>query len=102
MYQKLVPDQYLILVNSPKYNQCVQGALLSIIYFERRFILKEDYQKSSKDPTSFLFSNPVSFYKNYEKRKVPETSYQSLSSLNIHVQTPVQLLCFNSDRVFSY
>ena len=45
--------------------------------------MKGNFQQSPKDLTSFLFLNPVSFYKNhYKKQKVPETSYQSNSSLS--------------------
>ena len=45
-------------------------------------ISKEDYQKSSKKLTSFLYKNPVSFYGNYHKKlKGPGTSYESLLRL---------------------
>ena len=44
--------------------------------------MDEDYQKSSKNLTSFLFSKPYSFHKIwYEKQKEPRTSYQSLIRL---------------------
>ena len=31
--------------------------------------MKEDYQKSSNNVTSFLFSNPVSFYEHYHEKQ---------------------------------
>ena len=48
-----------------------------------KYILIEDYQKSSKNLTSFLFPNSVSFYRNYcEKQKDLKSIYQSLFSLS--------------------
>ena len=43
--------------------------------------MKGNFQQSPKDLTSFLFLNPVSYKNYYKKQKVPETSYQSYSSL---------------------
>ena len=51
MPQKLVPDHYLI-----------QETLL------KKYIFKENNPKSSKNLTSFLFFNPVSFYGNYNDK----------------------------------
>ena len=46
--QKLVLARHLILVNNPKYNQCIQVTLLLDI-------LRKDCQKSSKNLTCFFF-----------------------------------------------
>ena len=44
--------------------------------------MKEDYQKALKKVNSFFLSNPVPFNKqNYQKRKEPGTSDQSLLRL---------------------
>ena len=50
--------------------------------------MKEDYQKSPKNVTSFLFPDPTSFYRNNdEKGRVPGTSYQSLFRLRNKFRT---------------
>lgn len=48
MHQKLIEDLFLFLVNSLKYNQCIQETLLYIVYFESRV------SKITKNLNSFL------------------------------------------------
>ena len=46
-------------------------------------ILKKDYWKSSKNLTSFLFLNLVSFYEDYEKQKGHGANYHLFSDYQI-------------------
>ena len=71
MHQKLVPDHYLILVNSLKYSYCIQEYL-------RKWILK--------NPQKLLFHFCFRTQSFFFGRKVLGTSYNSLFSLTIYVQ----------------
>ena len=61
-HRKLVPDPFLILVNNPK------QTLHAIIFFLKKDILKEDYQKSL-----FLLTQKI-----MKKQSEPGTNDQSL------------------------
>lgn len=61
MIQKLAPDLYLILVNGQKTANAFKKLFWIKIFWK--------YQRSSKNLTSFLFSNPISFYGNYCEKK---------------------------------
>ena len=51
-------------------------------YFVGKYdILKEDYQKFSKNLASFMFLKAISFCGTYEKSKEPRTSYNSIFRL---------------------
>ena len=54
MHQKLVPDPFLILVNSPKQPLHAGNSF-------KQDILKKDYQKSLKNLTLFFHLNPFPF-----------------------------------------
>ena len=71
MYQKLVRDPFLILVNNPKQPLHARNS------FENK-----DYQKPLKKSTLFFLLNPVPFnVQSYQKQKGPGTSDQSLFRL---------------------
>ena len=53
MYQELVLDPFLILVNNPK------QPLHARNYFKNKIFLKEDYQKGFKKLTLFFLSNSL-------------------------------------------
>ena len=73
MYQKLVPDPILILVNQNSH--CMQEVLLKII-------LKEGYQKALEKLALIFLLNPVPFKgQDYKKQKGPGTSDQWLGRL---------------------
>ena len=55
MLQRLVPDPFSILLNSPK------QPLHARNFFKNKIICKEDYQKALKKLTLFFLSNPVPF-----------------------------------------
>ena len=60
MYQKLVPNLFLILVDSLKFSQCIRETLLLVKYFERSLL------KILKN-LIYFFSNPVPRYEHDEK-----------------------------------
>ena len=75
VHGRLVPDPFLILVNSPK------QLLHAKNYFKNK-IMKEDYQKALKKLTIFFLSNPVSFNgQSSQKQKGSETTHQFLFRL---------------------
>ena len=86
MHPKLVASHYLILINDLKYSQCIQENLLKIKHF------KDDYQKSSKNLTSILFSNPVLFYINYYEKQESGTSCNYVFVLEWSITWPFLML----------
>ena len=59
VYQKLVPDLFSTLVNSPKCNQYIKETFVNKKKFERGL-------SKSLEKCIFLFLNPVSFYRRKE------------------------------------
>lgn len=65
MQHEIVPDHYLLLVNSKKFSQYFQETLSEI-----KYILKKENSLILKNPNSIFVSEPSPFYENcYEKQK---------------------------------
>ena len=74
MHQKLVPDPFLILVNTAKQPLHAQN------YFKKLDILKKNCRKVLKKLTLYFLSNAIPFNGyDYKQQKEPGTSDQSLS-----------------------
>ena len=74
MHWRLVPDPFLILLNSPKQSFHAKNSF-KIRYFER------GSSKSLRKVNFIFFLNPAPFNgKNYQKQKGPRTSDQLQSS----------------------
>ena len=88
MYQKLVPDPFLILINNPRKPLHARSSFKNKLFWKR--IIKKLLKRL------FFLLNPVPFNgQSYQKEKGPETSDQLLFKLPIKFRKiPLLVLCY--------